>query len=172
MYGMPGKKLLFMGGEFGQESEWQHDASLQWNLLEQPMHSSLQRWVATLNAFYAGEPALHELDCDAEGFEWIDANDWEESAISFLRKAKDNQDMIVVACNFTPVPRQNYRVGVPREGFWREILNSDAGEHGGSGHGNLGGVDAAPIPYHGRPFSLNLTLPPLGAVFLKSEAQP
>jgi 1,4-alpha-glucan branching enzyme len=170
MYGIPGKKLLFMGGEFGQRSEWQHDASLQWGLLEQPSHSTLQRWVGALNRFYAGEKALHELDCEPVGFEWIDASDWEMSVVSFLRKAKSNDDLIAVVCNFTPVPRTNYRIGVPRGGYWREILNSDGVEHGGTGHGNLGGVSATPIGTHGRPYSLNLTLPPLGATFLKSDA--
>jgi len=170
MYGMPGKKLLFMGGEFGQRTEWQHDHSLQWELLQQPSHSAMQRWISTLNGYYAGERALHELDCDPDGFEWIDANDSEKSVLSFLRKAKTQKDLIAVVCNFTPVPRWNYRVGVPRGGYWREILNSDAVEHGGSGKGNLGGQEASPVGYHGRPFSLNLTLPPLGAVFLKSEA--
>lgn len=171
MYGMPGKKLLFMGGEFGQWSEWQHDTSLQWDLLERPMHSAMQRWVGTLNSFYAGEPALYEADCEPAGFEWVDANSYEDSVVSFLRKARSNDDMIVVVCNFTPVVRANYRVGVPRGGFWREILNSDAIEHGGSGHGSLGGVDASPVGFHGRPFSLNLTLPPLGVVFLKWESK-
>lgn len=170
MYGMPGKKLLFMGGEFGQRNEWQHDASLQWNLLEQPAHCSIQRWLGALNRFYVGERALHQLDCDPAGFEWIDANDSEKSVLSFLRKAKTNGDLIAVVCNFTPVPRLNYRVGVPRGGHWREILNSDAVEHGGSGQGNLGGVEATPVGFHGRPYSINLTLPPLSAVFFKSEA--
>jgi 1,4-alpha-glucan branching enzyme len=172
MYGMPGKKLLFMGGEFGQWQEWQHDASLQWELLKQPTHSAMQRWVGTLNRFYVGERALHEGDCDPSGFEWIDANDYEESVLSFLRRAKTNGDTIAVVCNFTPVPRLNYRIGVPRGGYWREILNSDAVEHGGNGHGNLGGVEASPIGCHGRPYSLNLTIPPLGAVFLKSDGRP
>jgi 1,4-alpha-glucan branching enzyme len=170
MYGMPGKKLLFMGGEFGQQSEWRHDASLEWPLLEQPAHAALLHWIGNLNRFYAGERALHEWDCDPAGFEWIDASSWEESVICLLRKAKTNQDLIAVACNFTPVPRVNYRIGVPRGGFWREILNSDGLEHGGAGYGNLGGVEAAPLGFHGRPFSLNLTLPPLGIVFLKSES--
>ena len=170
MFGMPGKKLLFMGGEFGQPGEWQHDGSLQWDLAKQLPHSAVQRWLSTLNRFYSGEKALHEWDCDPAGFEWIDANDSEESVVSFLRKAKTSDDLIAVVCNFTPVPRPNYRIGVPRGGYWREILNSDAVEHGGSGQGNLGGVEASPIGYHGRPCSLNLTLPPLGAVFLKSDA--
>ena len=111
---------------------------------------------------------MHELDCDPGGFEWIDANDSEESVLSFLRKSHTGDDLIAVVCNFTPVPRHNYRIGVPRGGFWREILNSDATEHGGSGHGNLGGVEATPIGTHGRPFSLNLSLPPLAALFLSS----
>jgi 1,4-alpha-glucan branching enzyme len=171
MYGSPGKKLLFMGGEFGQWDEWRHDSSLEWQLREYPPHAGLERWLGSLNRAYAGEPALHDLDCDAGGFEWIDANDWEESALSFLRKSRRPEGKIVVICNFTPVPRYNYRVGVPHGGFWREILNSDAAEHGGSGHGNLGGVEATPVGYHGRPHSLNLTLPPLGVVFLKHEGQ-
>jgi 1,4-alpha-glucan branching enzyme len=169
MYGMPGKKLLFMGGEFGQWSEWKHDFSVEWDALEYPDHSAVMRWVEMLNSFYAGERALHEGDCDPAGFEWIDANDSDDSVLSFLRKAKTNADQIAVVCNFTPVPRYNFRLGVPRGGFWREILNSDAEEHGGSGHGNLGGVEAGHIGYHGRPHSLNLTLPPLGALFLKSD---
>ena len=169
MYGSPGKKLLFMGGEFGQWDEWRHDGSLEWHLRQHPPHAGLERWLGSLNRAYAGEPALHDLDCDAAGFEWIDANDWEVSALSFLRKARAPEGKIAVVCNFTPVPRYNYRIGVPHGGFWREILNSDAAEHGGSGHGNLGGVEATPIGYHGRPHSLNLTLPPLGAVFLKHE---
>ncbi len=172
MYGMPGKKLLFMGGEFGQSDEWQHDGSLQWTQLEHPAHSCLQRWVGTLNRFYVGERALHERDCDPAGFEWIDADDSDNSVFSFLRKDAGGGDIIAIVCNFTPVARSNYRIGVPRAGHWREILNSDAQEHGGSGHGNLGGIEASPVGSHGRPFSLNLTLPPLGAVFLKSEAVP
>ncbi len=169
MYAMPGKKLLFMGGEFAQLDEWRHDASLEWPLLEDPQHSAMRRFVSALNRMYAGEVALHELDCEPGGFEWIDANDTELSVLSFLRKARSRDQLIAAVFNFTPVPRLNYRVGVPRDGYWAEILNSDACEHGGSGQGNLGGVEATPVPFHGRPYSLNLTLPPLGAVFLKSE---
>ncbi len=169
MYGMPGKKLLFMGSEFGQTDEWHHDGSLQWKQLEDPSHSSLQRWVSTLNRFYVGERALHQQDCVPAGFEWIDADDAENSVLSFLRKDASGEDIIAIVCNFTPVPRRNYRVGVPRAGFWREILNSDAREHGGSGYGNLGGVEATPVGSQGRPYSLNLSVPPLGAVFLKSD---
>jgi 1,4-alpha-glucan branching enzyme len=169
MYGMPGKKLLFMGGEFGQWNEWNHDESLDWPLTELPRHQSLQRWLAALNQVYAAEPALHQLDCDSAGFEWIDANDSDESVISFLRLVPTHGDTVVVVCNFTPVPREQYHLGVPRGGYWREILNSDALEYGGSGMGNLGGVHASSIGSHGRACSLSLTLPPLAVVFLKSE---
>jgi 1,4-alpha-glucan branching enzyme len=168
MYAQPGKKLLFMGGEFGQWWEWNHDSSLDWHLLAFPPHSSIQRWVEDLNRLYRSESVLHELEFDPAGFEWVDCSDFERSVISFIRKGRSTGDIILVVCNFTPTPRFNYRVGAPRGGFWREVLNSDAQQYGGSGHGNLGAVEAAPIPYHGRPFSLNLTLPPLGAVFLKS----
>jgi 1,4-alpha-glucan branching enzyme len=125
--------------------------------------------MAALNHAYANEPALHALDCDPAGFEWIDAGDWQAGVLSFLRKGGSRGDSVAVVCNFTPVPRTNYRVGVPRGGYWREILNSDAVENGGSGQGNLGGTEATPVPYHGRPHSLNLNLPPLGVVFLKSD---
>jgi len=168
MYGHPGKKLLFMGGEFGQWREWNHDGSLDWHLLGHPLHQGMQRWVRDLNRLYAAEPALHELDFASEGFEWIDFHDWEQSIVSFLRKGKDRSAVLVV-CNFTPVPRYEYRLGVPCGGFWRELLNSDAVVYGGSGHGNFGGVEASPLSAHGRPFSLSLTLPPLGVLFLKTE---
>jgi 1,4-alpha-glucan branching enzyme len=167
MYGHPGKKLLFMGAEFGQWSEWNHDGSLDWHLLQFPPHEGLQKWMKDLNYFYKTEAALHEIDFGAEGFEWVDANDWEKSVISFLRKSRQAKDAILVVCNFTPVPRHNYRVGVPVGGFWQEALNSDAKHYGGSGHGNLGGLEAAPIPSHGKFHSLSLTLPPLGVVFFK-----
>jgi 1,4-alpha-glucan branching enzyme len=171
MYGHPGKKLLFMGGEFAQWKEWNHDESLEWHVLQYPLHKGVQRWVADLNHLYRTEPALYELDFKAEGFEWIDSSDWEKSIISFLRKGMDTEDIMLVICNFTPVPRLNYRIGVPRVGSWREVLNSDASLYGGSGHGNFGGVDATPIPSHGRPYSLSLTLPPLGIVFLKNHRE-
>jgi 1,4-alpha-glucan branching enzyme len=171
MYGHPGKKLLFMGGEFAQWKEWNHDESLEWHVLQYPLHKGVQRWVADLNHLYRTEPALYELDFKAEGFEWIDSSDWEKSIISFLRKGTDSEDIMLVICNFTPVPRLNYRIGVPRVGSWREVLNSDASLYGGSGHGNFGGVDATPIPSHGRPYSLSLTLPPLGIVFLKNHRE-
>jgi 1,4-alpha-glucan branching enzyme len=171
MYAQPGKKLLFMGGEFGQRREWAHDESLEWNLLAYAPHQGLQKWVTELNRLYRNEPALNEVDFEPAGFEWIDCNDSQSSALSFIRRGRSTGDIILIVCNFTPVPRYNYKVGAPRGGFWQEILNSDAEEYGGSGHGNLGGVEAAPIPVHGRPFSLTLTLPPLAAVYLKSEAE-
>jgi 1,4-alpha-glucan branching enzyme len=168
MYGQPGKKLLFMGGEFGQWGEWNHDESLHWHLAQYNRHAGLQRLVEDLNRLYGAEPALHELDCDGAGFEWIDCNDAEHSVVSFLRRSRSGEEIAVV-CNFTPVPRQSYRIGVPRGGFWRELLNSDSKDYWGSGQGNLGGVEAAPAGYHGQRYSLSLTLPPLAAVFLKRE---
>jgi 1,4-alpha-glucan branching enzyme len=170
MYGHPGKKLLFMGNEFGPWREWNHDESLDWHLLADARHRGLQQWVRDLNALYRREPALHEGDCDPAGFEWVDFHDWEQSVISFLRKALSSDDVVLVVCNFTPVPRFDYRVGVPRPGYWRELLNSDASVYGGVGYGNLGGVEAVPIPFHGRPYSVSLTLPPLGVLFLKGPA--
>jgi 1,4-alpha-glucan branching enzyme len=169
MYMQPGKKLLFMGGEFGQWNEWNHESSLDWHLLQYPSHAGLQRWVEDLNRLYRNEPALYEMDTHPAGFEWIDCNDAHASVISCLRRGRTTNDLLLVVCNFTPLPRLNYRVGAPRGGFWHEVRNSDARDYGGSGHGNLGGVEAAPIPCHGRPYSLTLTLPPLAAVFLKSE---
>jgi len=168
MYAQPGKKLMFMGGEFGQVREWAHDSSLDWHLLQYPVHRMLQRWVEQLNSIYQQHPGLHELDTDPAGFEWIDCNDSENSIISLLRKGKSAQDEIVVVCNFTPVPRVGYRLGVPSGGCWRELLNSDAKEYGGSGMGNPEGVQAAERSVHGRPYSLELTLPPLGVLFLKA----
>ena len=167
MYGQPGKKLIFMGGEFGQWREWVHDSSLDWNLLHYPLHTELQLWVADLNRLYRVERALYELDTNMAGFEWVDCNDTDQSTISFLRHAHTTDEVILIVLNFTPQPRYNYRVGVPRPGFWRELLNSDAKEYGGSGHGNMGGAQSNPISFHGRPHSINITLPPLGAVYLK-----
>jgi 1,4-alpha-glucan branching enzyme len=167
MYAQPAKKLLFMGGEFGQWREWVHDESLQWDLLQYAPHAGLRRWVTELNRLYRSEPALHEFDCHPGGFEWIDCHDAASSVVSLIRRGKSTDDIVLVACNFTPVPRHNYRVGAPRGGFWREILNSDANDYGGSGQGNLGGVEAVPIGLHGRPYSLTLTLPPLAAVVFK-----
>jgi 1,4-alpha-glucan branching enzyme len=167
MYAQPGKKLLFMGGELGQWNEWYHEASLDWHLLDYPFHAGLQRWVEDLNRVYRDERALHELDFDPAGFEWIDCNDSDQSTVSLMRKGRAANDVVIAACNFTPLPRHNYRVGVPNGGIWEEILNSDARDYGGSGQGNMGGVEAVPISFHNRPYSLNLVLPPLGAVFFK-----
>lgn len=169
MYAQPGKKLLFMGGEFGQWQEWNHDASLAWHLLASAPHAGLQRWVAELNRLYRSEPALYVRDYDTTGFAWIDCNDTEHSVLSFLRHGRSTHDSILVVCNFTPMVHYNYRVGVPRGGFWREILNSDAGEYGGSQQGNLGGMEASPVSAHGHFHSLNVTLPPLAIVFFKNE---
>jgi 1,4-alpha-glucan branching enzyme len=169
MYAQPGKKLLFMGGEFGQWREWVHDGSLDWDLLGYPLHAGLQRWVQDLNRLYRSEPALHEMDCDPAGFEWIDCNDADSSTVTLIRKGKSTSTIILVVCNFTPVPRYSYRFGSPRSGSWQEILNSDAGEYGGSNMGNLGGVETVPVPLHGRPYSLTITLPPLSVSFFKNQ---
>ncbi|HYG64559.1 MAG TPA: 1,4-alpha-glucan branching protein GlgB [Thermoanaerobaculia bacterium] len=169
MFAQPGKKMLFMGAELAQIREWNHDSSLDWHLLGDERHAGISRWLGDLNRVYREEPALYELDCNPDGFEWIDANDAENSTLSFLRKSRDSQDTVLAVFNFTPIPRQNYRVGVPGGGFWKELLNSDAPTYGGSGVGNFGGVEAMPVPLHGRPHSLTLTLPPLGVVFFRRE---
>jgi 1,4-alpha-glucan branching enzyme len=171
MYAQPGKKLLFMGGELAQWREWQHDESLDWHLLHYQRHVELQRWVADLNRFYRSQPALYELDCDPAGFEWIDCIDADDSVLAFIRKGRSTASIMLAVGNFTPVPRHNYRVGVPLAGFWKELLNSDAKEYGGSGQGNLGGVEADEISFHNRPYSLDLTLPPLSFLFLIREGE-
>jgi len=167
MYAQPGKKLLFMGSEFGQVSEWSHDRSLDWNVLQYPVHSGLMAFVAQLNRLYSSEPAMHWFDNDPRGFEWVDCNDAPASIISLLRKTKSPDETMLIVCNFTPVPRLGYMVGVPHGGYWKELLNSDAKEYNGSGAGNMGGTEALPESTHGRPYSLRLTLPPLGALFFK-----
>jgi 1,4-alpha-glucan branching enzyme len=167
MVAQPGKKLLFMGSEFGQWREWDHDASLDWHLLDAPQHAGLQRWVADLNRLYREEPALHQREFSPDGFRWIDCNDHLQSTLSMVRSGASPGEEIIGVFNFTPIPRHNYRVGAPTGGFWKEILNSDALNYGGSGQGSLGGVEANPIPAHGFQRSLNLVLPPLGAVFFK-----
>jgi 1,4-alpha-glucan branching enzyme len=172
LYALPGKKLLFMGGEWGQGREWDHDSSLDWHQLDLPPHAGVQRWVADLNRLYRAEPALHELDCKPAGFEWVDCNDSAASVICFLRKGVATDDGVLVVCNFTPVTRFGYRVGVPGSGHWRELLNGDAADYGGSGQGNLGGAEAAPVSWHGQPYSLVLTLPPLAVSFFKGRAGP
>ena len=169
MWAHPGKKLLFMGGEFGQRSEWYHEAGLEWNLLEYPEHRGLQQLVADLNSIYRREPALHEVDFEWQGLQWIDCNDADASVLSFLRRARNPQDFVVVVANFTPVARQDYRIGVPEPGYYREFFNSDAHHYAGSDCGNAGGVTAEPVPWMGLDFSLRLRLPPLGALYFKRE---
>ena len=165
----PGKKLLFMGGEIGQWNEWSHEEQIDFGLLERPLHAGLKRWVRDLNTFYRGEPCLYRSDFAPSGFEWIDCNDSEKSIVSFIRKDGDDGPIVLAVVNFTPVPRANYQVGVPRGGYWREVLNSDAELYGGSGQGNLGGLDAAPVGAHGRYHSLTMTLPPLAIVVFRHD---
>jgi 1,4-alpha-glucan branching enzyme len=169
MWAQPGKKLLFMGGEIGQWREWNHEEELDWGLLAHASHAGIQRWVRDLNVLHAEERALHELDFEPAGFSWIDCTDFESCIVAVLRRGRSEEDVVAAAFNFTPVPRYGYRIGVPQEGFWRELANSDATEYGGSGVGNLGGCAASEIAAHGHTHSLELTLPPLGAVFLKPD---
>ncbi len=169
MWAHPGKKLLFMGGEFAQRREWTHEGQLEWFVTEYPEHHGMQKLVGELNRLLRGEPALHELDFSDEGFEWIEADDQDQSVYAFLRRARSGEAVLVVS-NMTPVPRRNYCVGVPSAGTWREILNTDARVFGGSGWGNLGAVEASPMRSHGRAHSVCLTLPPLSTLFLKVDA--
>ncbi|KPJ88708.1 MAG: glycogen branching protein [Spirochaetes bacterium DG_61] len=169
MYAHPGKKLLFMGGEIGQWAEWNHETSLDWNLLQYPLHRGVQKWVRDLNELYKTSPVLHHYDFERNGFEWIDLHDREQSVLSFLRKDPSGKNMLLVTCNFTPVVRDNYRIGVSRKGSWKEVLNSNAKDYGGSGHGNLGGVTTSPTPYHGHDYSISVTIPPLGILFFRWE---
>jgi 1,4-alpha-glucan branching enzyme len=164
MWTHPGKKLLFMGGEFAQEREWNHDIGLDWQLLGDPFHDGVRKLVHDLNHLYRSTPALYRLDCDAEGFSWIDAANAPESVLSYVRRGRDPHELAVIVCNFTPVPRENYRIGVPRPGRYRERINTDAIEYGGSGVGNAGEVHAEPHPMHGHAQSLCLRLPPLGTL--------
>jgi len=166
MWGHPGKKLLFMGGEFGQRREWAHEESLEWHVLQFPEHAGLRRWVADLNRLYTRETSMHELDNEPEGFAWIDCTDSATSVLSFIRRNRGDEVMLVVV-NATPVPHWGYRIGVPGDGYWTECLNSDAACYGGSGLGNAGGVQAEAIPMHSQPYSLALCLPPLAIVFLR-----
>jgi 1,4-alpha-glucan branching enzyme len=167
MFAHPGKKLMFMGSEFGQTDEWNHERALEWWLLQFPIHHKLQTFVRELNALYRREPSLYEVDETYSGFAWIDLQDADSSVISFVRFARNREDFMVFACNFTPVPRQGYRLGVPQAGVYREILNTDAEMFGGSNLGNGGAVLADVIPFHGRPASLVVTLPPLAVVAFK-----
>jgi 1,4-alpha-glucan branching enzyme len=169
MFGFPGKKLMFMGDEFGQRGEWNHDRQLDWHVLQYPFHAGVQKWVDDLNRFYKNEPALHQLDFQHTGFEWIDFEDASGSTVAFLRKSADGRSSIVVVCNFTPVPRSNYRLGIPEEGAYEELLNSDSNFYGGSNLGNSGALLAESVPHHHRPFSVILTLPPLAVLFLKKK---
>jgi 1,4-alpha-glucan branching enzyme len=169
MYGQPGKKLLFMGGEFGPWSEWNHESSLDWTLLGLAPHSALRLLIGDLNHLYRSEPALHDLENSPSCFEWLDWTDAEENILSFLRKDGSGQQQIAAVFNFSPVPRPNYRVGVPKKGLWKELLNSDAKLYSGSGQGNFGGIKTVPVPLNGHRQSLTVNVPPLGAVFLRAE---
>jgi 1,4-alpha-glucan branching enzyme len=171
-YAHPGKKLLFMGEEFGQRQEFSEARSLDWHLLQYDSHQGLQQLIADLNRVYAAEPALHQVDFEWQGFEWIDANDADNSIFSFVRHGKKPEDLVVVILNATPVLRGNYRIGVPQPGFYAETLNTDSGVYGGSNVGNLGGVRTDAIPHMGRPYSLVLTIPPLAGLFLKWTPEP
>ncbi|MGA8039201.1 MAG: alpha amylase C-terminal domain-containing protein, partial [Acidimicrobiia bacterium] len=170
MFTQPGKKLLFMGGEIAQRSEWAHEGQLEWGLTEYEPHKGVSRLVGDLNRVYRDEPALHLYDCDPQGFEWCVPNDSANSVLGYFRT--DGEDTLLVMANLTPVPRHSYRVGVPEPGSWVEILNTDAEIYGGSGQGNLGGVGTGPlaVPHHGKPHSIDLTLPPLGVVILKHQS--
>ncbi len=171
LWAQPGKKLLFMGGELGQWREWNHESSLDWHLAEgEPRHAQLQRLVGELNRLYRERPPLHQLDCGPGGFEWVDADDSLNSVFSFLRRDKAGR-IVLAVFNCTPVPRNHYRLGVSLPGEWRELLNTDAVDFGGSGWGNLGTVTAEPTPHHGRPCSLSLTLPPLAALYLEPQGE-
>jgi 1,4-alpha-glucan branching enzyme len=169
MFSQPGKKLLFMGSEFGQLAEWDHESSLDWHLLDLELHKGIQLWVRDLNKAYRAYPEFYEGDIDPKGFEWIDCGDYQNSVLTLLRKGKHSGNVLAVALNFTPVPRYDYQIGIPLNGYWKEVLNSDAKEYGGSGVGNLGGAAALDEPFHGRPFSLKITLPPLAAVFFSPD---
>jgi 1,4-alpha-glucan branching enzyme len=167
MMGHPGKKLLFMGSEFAQTREWHHDRSLDWHLLDDPAHAGMQRYVRQINAFLQTEPALFETDYDGSGFRWIDCSDNENSVVALMRSAREPQDFVLMVFNFTPVPRAEYRIGVPAPGFYHELMNSDAAIYGGSNMGNGGGRESEPVGAHGFAHSLRLTLPPLSCLLLK-----
>jgi 1,4-alpha-glucan branching enzyme len=166
MWAHPGKKLLFMGQEFAQEQEWSEERSLDWHLLEDPQHAGIQSLVRDLNAVYKDRPGLWKRDSDPGGFYWIEPNDADQSVLAFARQGADGEDVIVCVLNLTPVPREGYRLGLPKAGKWREVVNTDAAVYGGSNMGNLGGVEAEGLPWHSQPFSALVTLPPLSALWL------
>jgi 1,4-alpha-glucan branching enzyme len=167
MFTHPGKKLMFMGAEIGQWSEWNYDSSLEWHLLQYAEHQGMRRWVQDLNHTYQHEPSLHEVDFEYAGFQWIDCCDNENSVMSFIRRARNPDDYTVIVTNFTPVPRLDYRIGVPDGGWYRELLNSDSSRYSGSNLGNAGGAQAEPRPMHGFEYSMSITVPPLGFVLFK-----
>jgi 1,4-alpha-glucan branching enzyme len=166
MLATPGKKLLFMGGELGQHGEWNHDGSIDWYQATTPLSQGVQHLVRELNRVYRENPALYARDHEPDGFDWIDANDSRQSTLSFIRRSGDPDENVVAVFNFTPEPRHDFRLGVDTDGYWHELINTDARVYGGSGLGNQGGVMATAVPCHGRPYSLSLTLPPLGALLL------
>jgi 1,4-alpha-glucan branching enzyme len=169
MWAHPGKKLLFMGQEFAQGAEWNHNAQLDWSALDHPAHRGIQTLIRDLNGLYRREPALHVFDCEPVGFEWIDANAADASVYAWLRKGREGDRPLAVVCNFTPVERRDWLVGLPLAGRWSEALNTDADVYGGGGRGNLGGVEATAREHHGRPASAAVTLPPLSTVILAYE---
>jgi 1,4-alpha-glucan branching enzyme len=170
MWAHPGKKLLFMGGEIAQEREWDAEGSLDWHLLERPGHSGVQSLVRDLNAHYRAEPALWEVDFDPAGFRWLEANDGDNNVLAFLRVSRDGKRSVACVGNFSPVPRYGYRVGLPKGGTWRELVNTDSTLYGGSGVGNLGSIQAEAEPWHDQPFSAEVTLPPLGVVWFQPSS--
>ena len=170
MWAHPGKKLLFMGCELAQEAEWNHDGSLDWGLLDRPEHAGVYALVRDLNAIYRAEPALYEVDFEPHGFRWLDANDAARNIIAFARLSENGERALVCVCNLSPVVRERYRVGLPYSGRWREALNTDSEHYGGTNVGNYGGVEAEGSPWQSQPFSAELTLPPLGVVWLLPES--
>ncbi len=169
MWTHPGKKLLVMGSEFGPEREWNHDIGLDWQLYDDPLHAGVARLLGDLNRVYRDTSALHQLDSEGDGFRWIDANNAGESVVSYLRRSRDPEELAVIVCNFTPIVRHDYRIGVPLPGGYGERVNTDGEIYGGSGVGNFGRVEADPEPMHGHPYSLRLTLPPLGLLVFTRE---
>jgi 1,4-alpha-glucan branching enzyme len=169
MWGHPGKKLLFMGCEFAQPAEWNHDAQLDWDAAQKPLHKGIQNLVRDLNNLYRNTSALHVKDCTHDGFEWINCNDAENSTLSFVRHGNAGDPPVVVVCNFTPIERTHFKIGVPETGHWSEVLNSDAENYGGENRGNLGGVNADDAGWHGQKASISITLPPLSVLFFQHK---